>query len=77
MANNNGKYIKLASLIVIVIIAVGGVIASYAVNADDIDEIKNEGCLPSRKNGEAIIKLQSDVEHTRETVDKIWKKMEK
>lgn len=77
MAKSNGKYIKLASLAVVVIVIVAGVIGGYAVNADDIGEIKVEGCLPSRKNNEAIIRLQSDIGHIKEDTAAIRKILEK
>ncbi len=77
MAKDNGKYIKLASLAVAIIVIVAGIIGGYAVNADDIGEIKTEGCLPSRENEKTIIRLQSDVGHIKEDTAAIRLMLEK
>ena len=60
MAKNNSK-LKVASLVIALAVLFSGIVATWAIygeniedTAADVDELKEDGCKPSQKNGNDI-----------------------
>ena len=80
MAKNNGRKVTIAiiSLIITVVVIIAGVVYGYAKmeveafsHSEDIETLKDEGCLPARQGKTDIELIKKDIEHIRQGVDKL------
>ena len=84
MKNGTTKAAKIITAVVVLLLFVASIVSSYTYTKAKADfqektttSLKTEGCMPARKAKTTIAVMQKDIEHIKDSVDRIEKAVTK